>query len=432
VIIGFPVIPAHFDPLRTVADGHTGGLLLFSTLVDTDADMNIIPDLAESYRISEDGLTYTFKLRRDARFTDGVGVTAADVVFSYQRVMNNATATDLTMVKQVAADGDEVIINLSKPWSPFLLTVAQVGIVPEHAYGPDFGLNPIGSGPFKLVQLDVEQQFILEANEEYYGKIPEIKRFVFVKMSNEDIQFAAAKSGQVDITLTSAVLAAVNDIPGYKLLIKDSLDNMGLAMPTIPDTRVVNRYGRSVGNNITHQVSFRQALAYGLDREAICRDALNGFATPAYTENDGMPWSNPDSKIDYDLDYAIALLEGDGWLPGSDGIRTKEGLRASLPLIYSAGDSVRQAVAMAVAKQAKEKLGIELVVEGTSWDDISLRMYSEPLILAWGSANPMTSYYLFHSSRAGLDDFYNPQNFTSVHNESINQHKLYTSANFEP
>jgi peptide/nickel transport system substrate-binding protein len=213
--------------------------------------------------------------------------------------------------------------------------------------------------------------------------------------------------------MSNAVLAVVGDTPGYNLLVAESVDNMGIVMPTIPDEGAVNQYGFPVGNNVTYDLSFRKELAYGLDREAISWDALNGYATPAYSENDGMPWSNPESEIEYDVAYAVSLLEGAGWVMQADGIRAKDGLRASFPLIYSASDSGRQAVAMAAAQQAKANLGIEILVSGTSWDDISARMYSEPLILAWGSSNPMTSYYLFHSSRAGLDDYYNPENYSN-------------------
>ncbi|MFP3154790.1 ABC transporter substrate-binding protein [Lachnospiraceae bacterium ZAX-1] len=415
VTIGFPNIPEHFDPLQGFgASGHSGGQLIFSTLIETDADMNIVPDLAESYTVSDDALTYTFHLRDDAKFTDGTAVTTDDVVFTYEMLREAATEIDLSLVTSVQADGNTFTITLAQPQSTFILTVAAIGIVPAHAYNADFGLHPIGSGPFKLAQYDVDQQFILEANTDYYGHVPEISRFIFLKMSDEDTQLVAVKAEQVDITLTSAVLAAVNEIPGYHLLVEDSVDNMGIVMPVVPDEGKTNQYGAFVGNNITSDINLRKALAYGLDREAICRDAVNGYATPAYTENDGMPWSNPDSAIAYDLTYAISLLEDSGWVDtNGDGIREKNGLKASFPLLYFAGDSVRQAVAMAASQQAKEHLGIEIIVGGSSEDDIINRMYAEPMILAWGSANPITSYYLFHSSHAGLDDWYNPENYTS-------------------
>ena len=416
VVIAFPEIPPHFDPVRGFGmDGHGGGqLLIFSALVRTDPDMNILPGLASSYTLSPDALTYTFTLRDDVYFTDGSRVTAQDVVFSYRAMMESVTGLDLTMVSDVSAQGDTVTITLARPQSTFILTVAQVSILPAHAHGPDFGDRPIGSGPFKLTQLDAGQQFILQRNPGYHGTLPELERAVFVRMADEDARLAGVRAGIVDIAPTSPTLATTIDIPGYRLLIAETADNLGLVMPTVPTQEQPNQFGYPVGCDITHEVDFRRAIAYGLERDAIVRYALRGFGAPAFSENDGLPWSNPQSRIEYDPAYAVSLLEGLGWLPGDDGIRQRDGVRASLPLLYAAGDSARQAVAMATAQQAREKLGIELVVSGLSWDEISRRMFSQPLMLAWGSLNPTTSFYLFHSSRAGLDDFYNPQNFTSA------------------
>jgi peptide/nickel transport system substrate-binding protein len=412
VIIGFTSVPSHFDPLQGFG---ANGQLIFSTLVDTDSQMNIVTDLASEYTVSGDGRVYTFKIRGDPKFTDGEPVKPSDVVFTFKALKNNPTAIDLANMEDCTVSGDDtVVITLSKPQSVFLLTVTQIGIVPEHRYNGDFGLKPIGSGPFKLTQYDVDQQFILEANEDYYGPVPAIKRAVFVKISDEDARLGAVKAGQVDITLTSAVIASVNKVPGYYLLNKASVDNMGIAMPWVPDDGLINQYGAKVGNNVTSDKAIRKALAYGLDRDTICKDALSGFAGPAYSENDGMPWWNPESVIKTDLDYAVSELENAGWLDtDGDGIREKNGLKASFSLLYFAGDSVRQAVAMAAAAQAKQNLGIEIIVEGAGSDVITARMYAEPMILAWGSSNPRTSYNLFHSSRAGLDDWYNPENFRS-------------------
>jgi len=408
--IGFTSVPSNFDPLQ----GTSTTVLLFSALVQTDANMNVIPDLAESYSVSDDGLVYTFALRNDVKFTDGTAVKASDVIFSYETIIENATSIDLSVVDKIeATDDSTVVITLKKPNSVFILTVTTVGIAPEELYSEDFGLNPVGSGPFKLAQYSVDEQFILEANEDYYAGVPEMKRVIFVKMDSEDVRLAAVQSGQVDITLTSAVTAAgIVSVPGYYLLNKETVDNMGFVVPFTYDEGVINEYGAPVGNDVTGDPAIRKALAYGLDRQLICDDALSGFASPAYSENDGMPWSNPESKIDYDLSLAQKTLDDAGWIDSDgDGIREKDGLKASFALLYFANDSVRQAVAHAVAQQARENLGIEIDVDAAASADFATVMYSNPMILAWGSSNPMTSYKLFHSSNAGRDDWYNPENF---------------------
>ncbi|MDR1642143.1 MAG: ABC transporter substrate-binding protein [Clostridiales bacterium] len=410
VTIGFPGIPSNFDPLAT--SGHGSFVpLLYSTLVALDSDVNVVPDLAESYEISVDALTYTFKLRSDAVFTDGVPVKATDAAFTLNTIMSSASEIDLSAVESASASGDTVTVKLKQPRSTFILDVAGIGIAPEHAYGSDFALSPLGSGPFKLEQYDVDQQMILVANELYYGKAPQIKRAIFVNMSDEDTQLIAAKSGEVDITLTSAPIAAATQIEGYNLLVEKTVDNMGIVMPVIPAGSGTSALGNPMGNDITSDVNLRKAIAYAIDRQQLCDEALNGYGTPAYSENDGMPWWNPESAIETDLEYAKKLLDDAGWVDtDGDGIREKNGLKASIPVYYFAGDSARQATAMSAANQVLD-IGVELKVEGLGDSDVMKIMVSQPLILAWGSSNPITSYYLYHSSSIGKDDWYDPESF---------------------
>jgi peptide/nickel transport system substrate-binding protein len=233
-------------------------------------------------------------------------------------------------------------------------------------------------------------------------------------MADEDTQLIAAKSGEVDITLTSAPLAATNTIDGYNLLVEKTVDNMGIVMPVIPAESGTSSLGNPMGNDITCDVNLRKAIAYAIDREILCKDALNGYATPAYSENDGMPWWNPESAIETDVEYARKLLDDAGWVDtDGDGIREKKGLKASVPVYYFAGDTARQATAMGAANQVLENIGVELVVTGLGEEDVMKIMVSQPMVLAWGSANPITSYYLYHSSSIGKDDWYDPESFGS-------------------
>lgn len=411
LVIGFNSVPSNYDPLNGF---YNGVQILYSALVQTNADMEIVSDLATDYTVNEDALTYTFILRDGAEFSDGTAITAEDVIFSFETAKGNASSLDLSKMESISANGNEITIRLNKPDSTFILTVCNVGIVPKASYGEDFALNPISSGPYKLVQYDVDQQFILEANEHYYGAAPGISRVVFVKMADQDTRLMAVQSGQVDVTLTSAVVAANNSVNGYYLLEEETVDNFGIAMPYTERQAEKNEYGYAVGNDFTCDITIRKALAYGLDRQRVCEEALNGYGVPAYSENDGMPWYNPKSEIEFDLAYAQSLLDDAGWVDtDGDGIREKNGVKASTTLLYSAGDDVRQAIAMAVSNQILENLGIEMTVEGVGWQDLPARMYSEPLILAWGSSNPKTSYMLYHSSNAGKEDWYNPENFTN-------------------
>lgn len=413
VVIGFSGEGDSFDPCTGF--GYTGSPL-YSSLVRVNGDNQLEKDLATEYGVSGDALTWTFRIRDDVTFTNGDPLRASDVVFTFQTAKEKATYLDLTMLASCrAADDVTVEFKLTKPCVTFLYTAAQIGIVPERAYSDRFGLSAdqiIGSGPYKMVQWDKGQQFILEANEDYYGAQPQIKRAV-VLVQDEDARLAAAQAGEVDIALTSATLATV-EIEGMHVERVTSVDNRGITLPTVPDEGKVTEDGYPIGNNITCDVNVRKALCYGIDRQQVIDEALNGFAEPAYSECDGMPWWNPEDVIETDAEYAAGLLEEAGWLDqDGDGIREKDGARLAFNLMYFAGDSMRQAVAMSVANQAREKLGMEITVEGVGADDTVKRMFSEPMIMGWGSDSPMTSYMLFHSSNAGKTDFYNPEFYTS-------------------
>lgn len=411
VIIAISSEPENgFDP--TVGWGHGTTPLIQSALVEYTLDMQIVNDLAAAYEISADGLRWVFTLRQDAYFTDGQQVTAADVAFTYQTAKNSQSALDLTCMQSCEVTGEfEVTFTLSAPTSTFIHTVATIGIVPEHAYSTDYANHPVGSGPWKFVQWNKGEQLILEANEDYYGTVPEIKKATLVFM-DADAAFAAAKAGQVDVALTSAT-HATQEITGMRLEAVTTLDNRGFTLPTAPADGRTTESGHPIGNNVTSSLAIRQAMAYGIDREQIARDAVNGFGDPAYSENDGMPWNNPAVQIETDVEKAKQILADDGWedLDG-DGILEKNGLKAEFTCIYPSGDSVRQAVAMAAAQQVKE-LGIQIHVEGTSWDDISKRMFSDAVLMGWGSSNPYTSYLLYHSDNMLGEDYYNPEGYSS-------------------
>lgn len=410
VIISISSEPESLDPCQGWGHGTTP--LVQSTLVEYNQDMTFDYDLATEYSLDETGLVWTFKMRDDVKFTDGEALTASDVVFTFNTAKESQSSLDLTFMEKVEAPDDTtVVFTLKKPTSTFLNTVATVGIVPEHAYGPDYGIEPIGSGPFKFVQWNRQEQLILEANEDYYGTVPAMKRVVIV-FQDEDAAFAAVQAGQVDIALTAATLATA-DIEGYELKSITTVDNRGFTLPVSPNEGKTTENGYVIGNDVTCNIEIRHAIAYCIDREMIADMALNGFATPCYSENDGFPWNNPDVKIETDVEYAKQLLADAGWADtDGDGIVEKDGLRAEFNCIYPSGDSVRQAVAMAAASQMEE-IGIRMNVEGTSWDDISKRMFSEAVCMGWGSSNPYETYCLFHTDGMLKDDYYNPEGYSN-------------------
>ena len=408
VIIAIGSEPDTLDP--TKGWGHGNAPIVQSTLVKYKADLTFENDLATSYALSDDGLVWTFTLRDDAYFTDGEKVTASDVAFTLETAKAAQGSVDLTyMESAVAQDDTTLVVTLSKPTSIFLNTLASVGIVPEHAYGEDYGTNPMGSGPYKFVEWRAQEQIMFTANENYYGGEPAIKNVTVVFMS-EDAALAAVQAGQVDVAYSTATLGTTQ-VPGYHVEAITSADNRGFTLPVLPAEGKTTESGAPIGNDVTCNIEIRQAIAYAIDRQAVADMVLNGFGRPAYSENDGMPWNNPEVVIETDVEYAKKLLADAGWADtDGDGIVEKDGLKAEFKCVYPSGDSVRQAVGMAAAEQLLA-VGIKVNVEGMSWDEIMKVMFSEAVLMGWGSAIPNETYYLYRSEGALLDDFYNPEGY---------------------
>ena len=386
---------AGFDPAFGWGAGeHVHEPLLQSTLTVTNPDLTIGYDLATGYTVSGDGLTWTVTIRDDAVFTDGEPLTAQDVAFTYNTVKASSSVSDFTMLDRAEAAGDTtVVFHMSRPFSIWPYTMAVVGILPEHAYDPaTYGSNPIGSGRYQLIQWDRGQQVILEANPLYYGEAPRMRRVVILFLE-EDAAFLAAQAGQVDVAYTSATYSD-QSIDGYTLAAYPTVDNRGLNLPAVPAG--TDASGRQVGNDFTADVRVRRAINIGVDRQEMIDHVLNGYGSPAYSVCDGLPWYNPASQVEYDPEGAAALLEEAGWLLGEDGCRYKDGIRAQLDLLYTTGDSVRQALCADFANQMEE-LGIACTLEGVGWDTAYDRALSQPLIWGWGAHTPMELYNLCHT-----------------------------------
>ena len=387
---------AGFDPAYGWGAGeHVHEPLIQSTLTVTKADMTIGYDLATDMNVSDDGMTWTVTIRDDVKFTDGEKLTAEDVAFTYNTLRDNSSVNDFTMLKEAKAlDDTTVEFDMNRPYSIWPYTMAITGIVPEHAYGPDYGTNPIGSGRYIMKQWDKGQQVIFEANPDYYGDAPKMKT-VTVLFMDEDAAYAAALSGQVDLAYTSAAYSD-QTVDGFSLFDCKTVDNRGFNLPVIPAGET-DENGVALGNDFTSDVSVRRAINLAINREEMIDHVLNGYGTVAYSVCDQMPWYNPAAETDYGPDMAKAILKEDGWEAGEDGILTKDGVRAEFTLMYPTGDSVRQALAEDTANQLKG-FGINVTTEGVGWDTAYDRAQSTPLMWGWGAHTPMELYNIYHTA----------------------------------
>ncbi|MGB3768107.1 MAG: ABC transporter substrate-binding protein, partial [Phormidesmis sp.] len=316
-----------YDP--TLGWGRYGAPLFQSTLLRRDENLNIVNDLATDYSISEDGKTWTVTIREDAVFSDGKPLTAADVAYTFNKAAESGGLTDVTQLENATAvDAKTVALTLKQPQSTFVNRLITLGIVPEHAHGEDYARNPIGSGPYKMVQWDEGQQLIVEANPDYYGDAPAIERRVFLFLE-EDGAFAAAKSGQVQVAAVSQSLA-VQQIEGMALRDVVSVDNRGLMFPYLPANSKKTADGDPIGNDVTADLAIRQAVNYAVDRQAMVDGILEGYGSPAYGPVSSLEWEETKANIeDAQPEKAKEILAEGGWIDSdSDGIVEKNGMKA--------------------------------------------------------------------------------------------------------
>ena len=398
-----------WDPIK--GWGHYGTSLFQSTLLRRDLDSELRHDLATEYSVSQDRLVWNVKIREDVKFSDGKGLTAKDIKYTYEKSKEQGTAAvDLTNLKSVELVNDfEVDFHLEKPDISFVAKMASLGIVPEHAYDESYGDKPIGSGPLKFVEWKKGEQLITEPNELYYGEAVPFKKITFLFVS-EDQAATVAHSGVADVVRIYNT-DALNEFEGYQKVGLETIDNRGLTFPYTPNTGQVTEEGYPIGNDITSDIAIRKAINIAIDRQKIIDDALNGYGSPSSSIADKMPWWNPDTEIieDGDIDQANKILEEAGWTLNDEGIRQKGDLKAELTLYYPYKD--RQNLAVSVAQQLKE-IGIKMTPIYGNWDDVTPKMYSEVVLFGWGGYDPLEIYYNYASSWRGKD-YYNPNYYSS-------------------
>lgn len=388
--------------------GYNREPLVQSTLFKKDSSANLINDLATNYTVSSDGLKWTVTIRDDVKFHDGVPLTAKDVAFTFNTAADASGSVDLSMLEKAAAiEGYTVEFDLNDPQATFINKLAVIGIVPEHAYDENYGQNPIGSGPYKFVQWDKGQQVIFEANPDYYGQEPYFKKITMLFMGS-DAAFAAARSGQIDLAEIPASFAK-QTVDGMKIVSLDSIDARGISFPLQANTGEKTENGYAIGNNITSDIAIRKALNIGIDRQALINGALNGQGKEEFTGVDKLPWGNKEAIFeDGNLEAAKKILTEAGWEDtDGDGIVEKNGLKAEFTLLYTSNAQERQALAVSVSEEAK-KLGINIKVEGKSWNEIDTLVHSTPVVFGYGSLDP-TDVYLRYYSKS-----YDPSNYNNV------------------
>lgn len=404
------------DPLKGAFS--YGWSFINNALLKVQPDSTYAGDLAESWEISKDSLTYTFKLKEGIQFQDGSDFTAEDVVFSYETVKENQgdnEDVDLSKMASIKALNDYTVeITLTEPYSPFLDETAQLGIVPSDAYDSEaFNEMPIGTGAWKVVQYDAEQQLIVEANEDYFDGAPQIKKVTFVDMDNE-AAFSNAQSGQLDIVMVQPNYAT-ETIDGMHVEKLETMDVRNVSLPCMTEQTMTTADGEEVevGDNATADLAVRKALNIGIHRQEIIQNAFNGVGVPAYGFTDNLEWGNAPDVEDGKVEEAIALLEEAGWVDeDGDGIREKGDDRCAFEIYTPADEQDRYNLAAALAEDAKQ-LGIEITVKQTTWDEITAASHKAGVVWGFGQFNPIVIDQLFKSDNFLTVDYANTPGYSN-------------------
>ncbi|MET9293940.1 ABC transporter substrate-binding protein [Streptomyces sp. NPDC003077] len=403
-VVGIAYEPETLSPL--LGYGKDGNSKIFDGLLTHDAGMKLRPALAAKLpEVSADGKTYTYTLRDGVTFSDGKPFTADDVVFTYETILdektNNASKAELDALDKVEKkDARTVVFHLKYPYAPFAERTV-LPIAPKHVAekqdvnsGP-FTTHPIGTGPYVLTKWSKGEKLVFKANPHYWGGAPKVKNFTMAIIKDDDVRATRLRSGDLDGAILPPNLAATfKSDQDKKTLAAKTFDYRNVTLPT--------------ANKVTGDRAVRQALDLAVDREAMVKGILDGAGKPAYgpVPTDS-PWFAKGTERPHDLDKAKKILDDAGWKPGSDGVRVKDGQRASFTLWYLSGDKLRQEHALAFASDAK-KAGIEAKVESGTWEAIEPNMKNDAVLAGGGSpADPdFDQYLLLHSSLAG-DGFNN-------------------------
>ncbi len=378
LVIAVQKEPISLNPLLLEGiDAYTYGEILYSNLTAYDAGGRILPELADPVPsianggVSADGRTVTYHLRHGVRWQDGAPVTSRDVVFTYHAVMNPANNVPerygYDLVSSVAApDAYTVVVHLKRAFSPiigfFFGGDSNYPILPAHLLAGLPNLNavpfnsaPIGAGPYRFARWDRGDRLEFDANPTYYAGKPRIQHLVLPFIPQDSTAIEELQTGEIDAAtlLDASRIAELRAITNHRVVVTPvpywyalsfNLDDALVADKVIRQAVVLAIDRRTLTRKITHGV-------YNADA------AMAGLFTWAFD-----PHADP---VSYDPSRAAALLTRDGWIPASDGIRTKQGRRLHLELALPTGNEITTRFATAIAA-AERTIGIE----------ISLRQYA--------------------------------------------------------
>jgi ABC-type oligopeptide transport system substrate-binding subunit/ABC-type transporter Mla MlaB component len=364
---------------------------LFSGLVELSPEMGVVPDVARSWEMLDEGRRYIFHLRDDVRWSDGVRVTAGDFEFAWKRVLNPAASTqeanllydikearayheghvsDPDLIGVRAVDEDTLVVELEGPtgYLPYLLCLWTTFPVPRHvveAQGTAWTEleNLVSNGPFRLVASERGESMILERNPTYHGRSSGNLQQVALWFRGTDPGgwLQMYEENRLDVLVLQGLVPLTDWERGRQRHAGEFLSIADLATYYI---------GFDVRRPPFDDPRVRQAFALATDREALAHVTLRGFAFPATGGfvPPGMPGHSPGIGLPYDPEQARLLLAEAGY-PGGRGLPELEVLSADTPPVVSA--------VVGLQTQWLHNLGVEITWKHLSWGEFLHRLLRE-------------------------------------------------------
>jgi peptide/nickel transport system substrate-binding protein len=320
-------------------DAYTTFMYMYPSLVQYDQDLEFVPEFAESWETSEDGLTWTFHTVPDATWSDGEPLTAEDAAWTINTDVEfkgggaaNAAGLVAHITKAEAPDPNTLIVHYAEPVANVLSQFQQLAILPEHVWseyatgkdGKDlrsFKNEPpvVAGGPFTLTKYKKNDIAIFETNPNFYGSKPHIDGFGLKMFTNDDALITALKSDEIDL---------IESVPptGIK-----SLRDAGFVVEQVPGVTendfIINTNPKKQGNRELLNPKVREAFAHAIDRDQIVEVAWLDTAEPATTFIPPATgeWHNSELEPEsFDVDLANEMLDDLGYAKGKDGVRVAE------------------------------------------------------------------------------------------------------------
>ena len=337
--------------------------LIFNQLIRLNTKGEIEPDLAESWKISEDGLVYTFHLRKGVKFHDGVECTAEDVKFTFDKIIDPKLNSPFRYLFQLvdnfkAVDKYTFGVVLNKPSPLFIYRLIQP-IAPKHLLensdfkNTSFNFQPIGTGPFKFKSWSRDDQIVLEYNPDYYEGRPYLDRIIVKTYSDSRQLWSALMRQEVDLVMFI-------EREDFEVIKKDP-EFKAYAFPVDGYFAIVY----NLDDPILADMKVRKAIAYGINKKFLIDKIAFGYGLecngPFYPGSIGF---NPEVKpIEFNPENAKQLLLEAGWQDlNKDGILEKEGQDLEIRMLVDERNDTYQKMAMLIRQQLQE-IGIKLIVQ---------------------------------------------------------------------